>query len=130
MTATDTQSRASVRAECSHDDLRPSSRTTNLTVDDCTDFNEIIPSGTVPVSSITIRKLDPALKERLRVRAAESGHSMEAEARRILQAALSGSVRPPSRNLYERIHARFAPLGGVKLELSPREPTREPPRFD
>jgi len=82
------------------------------------------------VSSITIRKLDPALKERLRVRAAERGHSMEAEARHILQTALSGAVRLRSRNLYERIHARFAPLGGVELELPPREPAREPPRFE
>jgi antitoxin FitA len=63
-------------------------------------------------SSITIRNLDPAIKERLRVRAAEHGPSIEAEARRILQAALSGPGRPPAHNLYERIHARFAPLGG------------------
>jgi len=81
-------------------------------------------------SSITIRNLDMAIKERLRVRAAEHGHSMEAEARHILQAALSGSRRPSGRNLYERIHARFAPLGGVNLELPRREPAREPPRFD
>jgi antitoxin FitA len=82
------------------------------------------------MGSITIRNLDTAIKERLRVRAAEHGHSMEAEARRILQAALSGSKWPPGRNLYERIHARFAPLGGVDLELPPRETAREPPRFD
>lgn len=82
------------------------------------------------MSSITIRKLDPAIKERLRVRAAEHGHSMEAEARRILQTALSGQGRPRGPNLYERIHARFAPLGGAKLELPRREPAREPPRFD
>jgi plasmid stability protein len=82
------------------------------------------------MSSITIRNLDPAIKERLRVRAAERGHSMEAEARRILQTALSTSAKPPGRNLYERIHARFAPLGGVELELPPREPAREPPNFD
>lgn len=82
------------------------------------------------MSSITIRNLDPAIKERLRVRAAEHGHSMEAEARRILQATLIGSARPAGRNLYERIHARFAPLGGVDLKLPPREPTRDPPRFD
>ncbi|MGH6847586.1 MAG: FitA-like ribbon-helix-helix domain-containing protein [Methylocella sp.] len=37
----------------------------------------------VSMSSITIRNLDQAIKERLRVRAAEHGHSMEAEARRI-----------------------------------------------
>nr|WP_294530959.1 Arc family DNA-binding protein [uncultured Rhodopila sp.] len=82
------------------------------------------------MSSITIRNLDPAIKERLRVRAAEHGHSMEAEVRRILQASLQQPERPPGRNLYERIHARFGPLGGVELELPPREPGREPPRFD
>jgi plasmid stability protein len=41
------------------------------------------------MSSITIRNLDPAIKERLRIRAAEHGHSMEAEVRRILQTALT-----------------------------------------
>ncbi len=45
------------------------------------------------MSSITVRKLDPALKERLRVRAAERGHSMEAEVRRILREALTGPGR-------------------------------------
>lgn len=82
------------------------------------------------MSSITIRKLDPATKERLRIRAAEHGHSMEAEARRILKTALSGEARSPGRSLYERIRARFAPLGGVDLALPAREPVRDPPRFD
>ena len=72
------------------------------------------------MSSITIRNLDPALKELLRVRAAERGHSMEAEARHILWSALSGAERLGSPNLYERIRARFAPLGGVDLELPSR----------
>jgi antitoxin FitA len=76
----------------------------------------------------TSSRLDPAIKARLRIRAAEHGRSMEAEARRILQMALGESGRPPVRNLYERIQARFAPLGGVDLELPPREPAREPPR--
>lgn len=82
------------------------------------------------MSSITIRNLDPAIKERLRVRAAEHGHSMEAEARHILQTSLSASGTPANRNLFERIHARFAPLGGVDLDLPPREPARDPPDFD
>jgi len=96
------------------------------------DYDDIIQTGEtpIPMSSITIRNLDPAIKERLRVRAAEHGHSMEAEARRILQTALTGAARPPGRNLYERVRARFAPLGGVDLELPEREPTRELPRFD
>lgn len=81
-------------------------------------------------ASIIIRNLDPALKERLRVRAAERGHSMEAEARHILQTALPPEAKPPARHLYDRIRARLAPLGGVDLELPAREPAREPPRFD
>ncbi len=82
------------------------------------------------MSSITIRNLDPAIKERLRVRAAQHGRSMEAEARRILQSALSAASAPQARNLYDRIRARFAALGGVDLELPPRDEARGPPRFD
>jgi len=81
-------------------------------------------------ASITIRNLDPSIKERLRVRAAQHGHSMEAEARRILQTALMPQRGSPTRHLYDQVRARFAPLGGVDLELPPREPAREPPRFD
>lgn len=79
--------------------------------------------------SLTIRNLDPGLKERLRVRAARNGQSMQAEARRILQDALDepGELQPG--NLYDRIRARFVPLGGVDLELSVREPVRDPPSF-
>jgi antitoxin FitA len=80
------------------------------------------------VATLTIRNLEPAVKERLRVRAAEHGRSMEAEARRILQTAL-GEPAHAQRNLYERIHARFAALGGIDLDLPPRTPAREPP-FD
>ncbi|MGE4049419.1 MAG: Arc family DNA-binding protein [Acetobacteraceae bacterium] len=81
------------------------------------------------MSSITIRNLDPAVKERLRIRAAEHGHSMEAEVRRILQDVLKVPSRRPGRSFYDRIHDRFAALGGVELELPPRGPGREPPRF-
>ena len=83
-----------------------------------------------PMSSITIRNLDPAIKERLRIRAAEHGHSMEAEARRILQTTLKGPARAPASNLYECIRALVDPLGGIDLELPPREPARDPPTFD
>lgn len=83
------------------------------------------------MSSITIRNLDPAIKERLRICAAEHGRSMEAEARHILRSKLQARDRRPERNLYERIHARFAPLGGADdLEPPPREAEREPPWFD
>ena len=83
------------------------------------------------MSSITIRNLDPAVKERLRVRAAQHGRSMEAEVRSILQTTLQPPEHPPTGNLYERIRARFEPLGGADdLEVPPRIPERDPPRFD
>ncbi len=81
-------------------------------------------------ASITIRNLEPALKERLRIRAAGHGHSMEAEAQRILQDALTSHGVPPLRHLYDRVRARFAPLGGVDLEPPPREPVHAPPWFE
>ncbi len=55
---------------------------------------------------------------------------MEAEARRILQTALTGTVKKPGPSFYDRIHNRFAAIGGVDLELPPRKPCRGPPRFD
>src|SRR6202007_2714922 len=86
------------------------------------------PDKSAGMSSITIRNLDPAVKERLRIRAAQHGHSMESEARSILQSALKEPERLPARNLYERIRARFEPLGGADdLELPPRLPGRDPP---
>ena len=36
----------------------------------------------------------------------------------------------PSQNLGMAIHEMFKPFGGVELEIPPREPAREPPRFD
>ena len=55
---------------------------------------------------------------------------MEAEARVILQTALTPEGAPLMRHLYDRVRARFAPLGGVDLELPARDLVREPPRFD
>jgi antitoxin FitA len=49
---------------------------------------------------------------------------------RALQTTLKGAARAPPSNLYERIRALVEPLGGIDLELPPREPTRDPPTFD
>lgn len=54
---------------------------------------------------------------------------MEEEAREILRSALNSDPRQAT-NLAAAIRARFAPLGGVELPEIPREPMREPPRFD
>ena len=84
------------------------------------------------MASITIRKLDEGLKQRLRVRAAEHGHSMEQEARNILAAALAQTPQT-GEELLRSIRARFAAIGYVEpgeLQIPPREPMREPPTFD
>ena len=84
-----------------------------------------------PMATLTIRNLDPAVKERLRLRGARHNRSMEAEARTILSDAVAGDRDQPEPNLAEAIRRRFAPLGGVDdLELPPRELVDEPPKFD
>jgi len=62
------------------------------------------------MASITIRNLDDDVKIRLR----------DAFGRETL----------PEKGLGTAIHALFEPMGGVELELPPREPMREAPRFD
>ena|SRR5258708_2744596 len=81
------------------------------------------------VSSITIRNLDESLKSRLRIQAAAHGRSMEDEARDILRSALNQELRGP-KDLGMAINALFQPFGGFDMPEVPREPMREPPRFD
>jgi plasmid stability protein len=80
------------------------------------------------MATLTIRGLDDATKARLRVRAARHGRSMEAEVRAILDDALPPA--PPSAGLGSRVHARFAALGGVELDLPARGELPRAPRFD
>jgi plasmid stability protein len=78
------------------------------------------------MASITVRDLDPELKEQIRVRAAHHGRSMEEEVRVILREAVERTAAEVAR-LGDSIHGRFRALGGIELELPPREPVREPP---
>jgi antitoxin FitA len=58
------------------------------------------------MASLTIRDLDDELKAQLRIRAAEHGRSVEAEARAILRSVLT---RPVSgQGMGTRIRQRFA----------------------
>lgn len=76
------------------------------------------------MASRTIRNIDDALKQRLRVRAAFRGRSMEDEARDILRSALAADERP-ARNLAETIRARLEPVGGVELAIATRDLIRD-----
>jgi len=79
-----------------------------------------------PVATLTIRKLDPAVKEQLRVRAARRGHSIEEEARRILSESCGRSREENPADIALRL---FGDEHGVELELPAREMGREPPSF-
>jgi len=79
------------------------------------------------MAALTIRRLEPRIKERLRLRAARNGRSMEEEARAILKAA--ATELPGASRLGSSIRARFARLGGVELELPVREPMRRRPKL-
>jgi plasmid stability protein len=73
------------------------------------------------MATLTIRNVDPALKERLRLRAARNGRSVEDELRCILSATLDED-RNREVNLAEAIRRRFLPLGGVEFESHPPVP--------
>jgi plasmid stability protein len=80
------------------------------------------------MASMTIRNLDDRVKEKIRLRAARSGHSMEEEARRLLSDSVE---KPPSEQygLGTAIRRRFATLGNFKLAQPPRGPMRAPPKI-
>jgi plasmid stability protein len=83
------------------------------------------------MAALTIRKLDDGIKARLRLRAAQNGHSVEEEARLILGQALSEPRTVNSgQRLIEAFRDAFGPLGGVELELPSRESDWKPPTFD
>ncbi len=71
-------------------------------------------------SNLTIRNLDEDIRQRLQMRAAEHGRSVEEEARDILRRVMSEST--PPRNLAAAIRARLASSDRVDLELPAREP--------
>ncbi len=79
------------------------------------------------MASLTIRNLEEDTKERLRVRAAQNGRSMEEEARAILRATVAGAT---AADLWRRSRALFSGAQGVDLTLPSRAADRAPPAFD
>ena len=78
------------------------------------------------MASITIRRLDDSLKNRLKQRAAQHGRSMEEEARNILRESLE---RERPKNAADIALELFGPTHGFKLDLPPRTSFRPPPDF-
>ena len=81
------------------------------------------------MGSITVRNLDDAVKNSLRVRAAQHGWSMEQEVRQILQQAVAPD-QAAAISFAERVNQRFAGLQGESLPIPVRKMARNPPAFD
>lgn len=81
------------------------------------------------MTSITIRKIPEPTKERLRIRAARAGVSLEAYLRRVLQNASETDSRLPP-NLADLSLTLFGEKNGIDLDLPPRGHDREPVAFD
>ena len=80
------------------------------------------------MTTLTIRNLEPSIKDKLRQAAAAHGRSMEEEVRTILRQVMS---KPTGElGLGSRIHARFAALGGVDLPAPDRTEAPRAAQFD
>jgi hypothetical protein len=75
------------------------------------------------MATLTIRDFDEGLKAQLRIRAAEHGHSMEAEVREILASVLARSAC--AGGMGSRIRRRFSDAHDAPVALPSRsEPAR------
>lgn len=75
------------------------------------------------MSTSTIRNVEPAIKDKLRTAAAAHGRSMEEEVRTILRNVMAQPTAPGG--FGDRIHARFAAISGVELDVPSRsQPAR------
>ena len=83
------------------------------------------------MATLTIRNLDEHTKAQLRVQAARHGRSMEEEARTILRTAIEHTqAEVQVERLGSRIHAHFAKLGGIELDLPERSTTPAAAEFE
>ena len=69
------------------------------------------------MATLTIRDLDETVMQRLELRAAGHGRSLEAEVRAILIEAVQ---EPANYGLFSALLAQFGQLGGVDLDLPDR----------
>ena len=84
-------------------------------------------------ASLSIRGLEPHLKEALRLRGARHGRSMEAEARAILAKALAEEERPAFVSAFAVLRRHIPEGDGVDLDQALadlREASYAPPVFE
>jgi antitoxin FitA len=79
------------------------------------------------MASIVIRNIEESLKDRLRIRAAKNGRSMEEEARTILREAIPSSR--PVTNLADLANELFGGQG-IELDRHPETAVRPKVNFD
>jgi len=79
-------------------------------------------------SSITIHQLEPDIAQQLEQRAAQHGHTLEAEIKAILKSVLAPK-KPSNIDLATAITRRFADFGDFEIPEIPREPMRPLPTF-
>ena len=80
------------------------------------------------MATLLIRSLKDSVKESIRIRAAQHGRSMAAEARAILEEGVI--QKEPGEHLYHFVRRAVAKYGPMELDLPPREMDREPPDFN
>ncbi len=80
------------------------------------------------MTSLTIHNVDAATRQRLRIRAARHGVSMEEEAQRILKEALRPAEAPSG--LGKRLRDRFAGLATEEFVVPERQTPRSVLQWD
>ena len=82
------------------------------------------------MTTLTIRNLKEETKAKLRQQAAQKGHSMEEEARRILDRAVNQEAEQEEKGFATFVQEIVAEYGGFDLEIPPRSTVRPAPDFD
>jgi plasmid stability protein len=84
------------------------------------------------MASVTVRDVEDETKQRLRLRAARHGNSLEAELRVVLREAASAreKVSRPPRNLYDAVRELVEPHGGFDIPIPPRQRAPRPVPFE
>ena len=80
--------------------------------------------------TLTIRNIDPEVRDQIRIIAAKHGRSMEAEVRNILSSFVKQHQTSP-KEIAKQIHKRFARIGGAEdIKIPKRDKAPVPIYFD